>query len=55
MKIPAFMVDKYHSDVLIKAIKEEPVILKVDIELPSLSPGKVEVALWYGSIFDLQP
>ena len=49
------MIDRYHSEVLIKAIKEDPVVLKVDIELPSLKPGKVEVALWYGSIFDLQP
>ena len=55
VKIPAFEIDKYHSEVLIKAIKKETVVLKVDIELPSLKPGKVEVALWYGSIFDLQP
>ena len=58
VKIPTFEIDKWHSDVLLRAMKEEEnhIVLKVTIELPHAlgAHDKVHIELWYASIFDLE-
>ena len=59
VKIPTFEIDHWHSESLLKAMQVENnhIVLKVKIELPhSLgNRDKVQVDLWYASIFDLDP
>jgi hypothetical protein len=55
VKIPAFLIEKAHSDKLLKSLKsKEHVILKADLEIPPTTDAStVFLNFFYASIFDL--
>ncbi len=54
VNIPAFLIDRDHSDALTKAIiNGEHVVLAAHLELPKATGASVDFELWYSSIYDL--
>jgi hypothetical protein len=54
VNIPAFLVDRSHSENLTRAIKnKEHVVIAAQLELPKSEGATVDFEIWYSSIYDL--